>query len=483
MRMEQRAVLQTGLKQLQKQILSPRIIQSIEVLQLATQDLEGLLQRELSENPALELVRPDAITPDDGMASDPRGEGSSESGDRLQQDLEFLERYNDDYRDWAPRSALSDEEDPKLEALANAPDNSKTLEEHLLSQLALVEAPPRVLKLATQIIQSLDENGFIPFDPENLVSPVASDEEREDGRRALEIVRSLEPTGVGARNSAEALLLQIDPKDMDYLLFKRVLLEHWDDLLRNKLPKIARDLSVNIDDIKFVVECLGGLNPFPGREFSSVPAQVITPDVIIEESLVHPGEYEIRMVDDYIPRVRVNDQYRRMLEDAKDKETRDFVREKVENARALIEAMQQRSSTLHRVAAVVLERQKEFMEIGVAGLRPLKMQEVADEIKVHVSTVSRAVADKYVDTPQGLFALKFFFVGGTETSDGEDTSRNAVKEQLRKIVDEEDTSRPLSDIEIAKMLTQTFGIKIARRTVAKYRDQLAIPDSRQRKAY
>lgn len=490
MKMEQRAVLRPDMKQVQKQILSPRIIQSIEVLQLATQDLQSLLQRELVENPALEMEHADGSeavfdreAENGEQVIDPRNVDGGAESDRLERDLEFLERYNDDFRDYAPRASLQGDEDPKMEALNNAPDQTATLEDHLRRQLGMLEVEPRVGLFADLIIQSLDERGFLGVEPEQLLSATATEEEQEDAREALRVVQMLEPAGVGARSTAEALLLQIDPSDIDYALYAKVLKNHWDDLLRNKLPKIAKDTGYDLDDIKFVIEQIATLNPYPGREFAAVSAQVVTPDVAIEENLDQPGQYAIRMIEDYLPKIRVSKDYRKLLEDAADKDTKNYLKDKIEGARALIEAIAQRQSTLERVARVILERQGEFMEVGIPGLKPLKMQEVADKIGVHVSTVSRAVADKYVETPQGTYPLKFFFVGATETAEGEDTSRNAVKAQLQQIVDNEEKAKPLSDIAIAKMLSEKFGIKIARRTVAKYRDQLAIPDSRQRREY
>jgi len=489
MKMEQRFVQRADLKQQQKQILSPRIIQSIEVLQLGTQELEKLVQKELVENPALMLERTKAEDVSDGMQTDPHGQENSKESDQLERDIDFLERHGSaSFDDFSPRSAAKSQaanfdEDPKQEALANAPDRGESLQDHLLAQLAVVDLDPHVRDAAERIIEALDENGHLPLPLHDVIPLFNGYSTGEAAETALKIVQAMEPTGVGARSTAESLLLQIDPDDMDFNLYRVVLMDHWDDLLRNKLPKIAKESGYTVDDVKFAIEQIGTLNPYPGRSFTGTRAQAVTPDIVIEEPEDAPGTLRTRMINDYMPRIQVSGRYRRMLEEAKDKETREFLKQKIENARALIEAMSQRQSTLERVANVLLEHQREFMEIGVPGLRPLKMQEVADEVGVHVSTICRAVAEKYVETPQGVYPLKFFFVGGTETVDGEDTSRNAVKEILRKLVDDEDKSKPLSDIAIAKMLTDESGIKIARRTVAKYRDQLNIPDSRQRKAY
>ena len=487
MKLEQRLVFNTDLRQLQKQILSPRIIQSIKILQLATPELDRLVQEELTENPTLEFAPAeggDEVS--DGLKVDPRGEESVDEGNRLERDIEFLERYNDEFHERAQRATanrLAGEEDVKQEALNNTPAKGATLSQYLTDQLSLMELDECIKEAAGLIIAALDADGLLALELSDVVGNRFGEGSIDVAQEALGVVQSMDPAGVGAIDSQQALLLQINPDDQDYKLYESVLKDHWDDMLRNKIPKIAKETNYSIDDVKFAIEQIVTLNPYPGREFNSVSTTAITPDIVIEERESDPGEYRVRMIDDYLPRLRVSNTYRKLLESAKDKETTEYLKNKIEGARALIEAVQQRQSTLERVGNSILKHQKEFMESGVAGLKSLKMQDVGDELKIHVSTVCRAVADKYVDTPQGIYALKFFFVGGTETTEGEDTSRHAIKEELREIIENEDSTKPLSDDAVAKMLSTKLDIKIARRTVAKYRDQLDIPDSRQRKSY
>ena len=487
MSMEQRLVHRTDLRQQQRQIMSPRIIQSIEVLQLATQDLERLVQQELVENPALDMARVKKAAEPDGMQIDPHGTQDRVESDRLERDFEFLERYDSDFGEYGPRRAsalaVAEDEDPKQEALSNAPAREESLQDHLNAQMRVLDLERDVREAAMAIVESLDENGHLKIPMEDVIRPLGAHITREVADRALEVVQSLEPAGVGARSTPESLLLQVDKSDQDYKLYHALLTRHWDDLLRNKLPKIEKESGYSLDDIKFAIEQIGTLNPYPGRDFSHAAAQSVKPDIVIEEHPDNPGVYHVRMIDDYLPRIRVNKNYRKLFEQANDKETRDYLRGKIEGAKALIEAVQHRQSTLRRVAESILKHQGEFMEAGVSALKPLKMQEVADELGIHVSTVCRAVADKYIETPQGVYPLKFFFVGGTETVEGEDTNRHAVKETLKQIVDGEEKANPLSDDAIAKMLTDKFKVKIARRTVAKYRDQMNIADSRQRRSY
>ncbi len=502
MSIEQKLVQQSSLRQEQKQVLGARAIQAIEILQLATQDLEKLLENELVENPVLELASPESDQNTDSE-DETKKEAPQESPDKTlsenlapedreqyERDLEMIERYNENLFDSytkSTKSSLEKSQELRHEMLENTPSSGQTLHEYLLGQLRVLELDGDSQQAASIIIEALDENGHFKLPLEDALIAWRS---REDfstfSERALELVQSLDPPGIGARDTAEALLLQVDKHDQDYPLYHALLTQHWDDLLHNKLPKIAKEQSAySLDDIKFGIEQIATLNPYPGRSFSRSAAQVIRPDIIIEEDPNKPFEYQVRMVHDYAPRVRISPFYRQLFEEAQDKETLDFVKQKIEKAKILIDALRQRESTLEKVAKVILEHQEEFMHQGLPGLKALKMQDVADKVGFHVSTISRTVADKYIETPQGTYPMKFFFVGGTESfgEGGEDTSKHMIKEHLKEIVHQEDKTQPLSDLEIGRRLSQKIGVKVARRTVAKYRGQLNIPDSRQRKSY
>ena len=292
-------------------------------------------------------------------------------------------------------------------------------------------------------------------------------------------IASLDPRGVGARTIIESLLLQLDPKGPDYKLKHAVIQDHLVDINKNKRPKVARELGISIQELNGLIDQIAKLDPRPGRRIGSDRNAPVHPDVVIEWI---EGRYEIRLEDSFFPRIRVNPDYRRMLQASDDPKVKDYVRKKIENAKWLVDAIQQRQNTLYRVCEEIFAVQTPFLDYGPSHLRPLKMQEVADRVGIHVSTVSRAVADKWLQTPRGLVPLRKCFSGGTETDTGQNMSWEAIKAKLKDIVDAEDKSSPMSDAALSDALKEA-GIEIARRTVVKYRQQLDIPPARRRKTF
>jgi RNA polymerase sigma-54 factor len=309
----------------------------------------------------------------------------------------------------------------------------------------------------------------------------------EEAEEALRIVQTLEPRGVGGRTLVETLVLQLDPQGPTYRELRDLVENHLDDLGKGmaRLPKIAKDMGCDIEDVKLLVEELreltrkGLLNLKPGARLAETAARPVHPDVkVIEEN----GEYKVDLVNTSFPSLTVREDYADMVNDKTvPTAVRDHARRKVESARWLIDAIRQRQATLTKVAQRIFWHQRDFLVHGKNALRPLKMQTVADELGIHVSTVSRAIADKWVDTPKGNFTLKSFFVGGTENASGEVESRDNVKERVKEIIEKEDAANPLSDDDVAEKL-KVHGLDVARRTVTKYRKQLGIASSRQRKA-
>ncbi len=302
-----------------------------------------------------------------------------------------------------------------------------------------------------------------------------------EANEALALVKALDPPGVAARDLQECLLLQLQgfgDDDLEWVLISK----HLEDIKNNRLPKIAKETGSTIDEIKEALELIRGLTPFPGRVFSSdaEQTQYITPDVLVDKV---EGRWEVRLEDSFIPRINVSEHYRRMLIEKKDDpKVRDWIKKKIDDANWLISAIAQRQDTLSKIAREIVKYQEGFLEAGVEALRPLKMQQIADRVGVHVSTVSRAIASKHIQTPRGIKPLKFFFTAGTARADGESESIVAIKKRVREIVGAEDKRCPLSDEEIAAKLKEA-GLDIARRTVTKYRKQLKIPSSRQRREY
>jgi RNA polymerase sigma-54 factor len=307
----------------------------------------------------------------------------------------------------------------------------------------------------------------------------------EEGEEALRLVQRLEPKGVGGRTLEETLVLQLDPTGLTYREQRELIENHLDDLSKNRLPKIAKDMGLEVDVVKMLVDEIrdlfakGQLKFKPGARLAEEAARAVHPDVVVVEE---DGEFKVDLVNSYFPALTVRTDYAQLVNDKTvPSEVRDHARRKVESARWLIDAIQQRQATLTKVAQRIFTHQRDFLIHGKAALRPLKMQTVADELGIHVSTVSRAIADKWVQTPQGVHTLKSFFVGGTETASGEVESRDNVKDRVKEIIEKEDTANPLSDDDVADRLKQA-GLDVARRTVTKYRKQLGIASSRQRRA-
>ena len=482
-----RLELGLNLKLSQQLRLAPQIIQSIEILQLPAMDLRELIENELQENEALELVEPAPEALPEPDAKHESSDGDANFDDGLVRDAEnIIERLGDltgggSESSYGSRAAAEEASDRKLEAMQNTAVVQASLADHLEQQLDELELEGEVRRAADAIVFNLDERGFLPCTFAEVAAGMDDPLPEEVLSRALLVVQRLDPRGVGARSLQECLLLQIDDTDPDADLKRTLLRDHFDDMIRNKRPRIAKCMDLEIADVNELVRRLSTLNMRPGAEFDTGPVRYIRPDVVIEWE---EGEYIVRLVNDHLPRVGISPRIRTMLEAARnDPKVREYLKRKLDSAKWLIEAITQRQTTLERVANEIVERQRDYLEFGVNHLRPLKMQEVADALGIHVSTVSRAISDKHAQTPRGIVPLKFFFTGGTENDDGGVESRLSVKERVRQIIDEEDPTAPLSDDEVAERLKARFGLEIARRTVTKYRKALDIPSSRQRRVW
>jgi RNA polymerase sigma-54 factor len=297
---------------------------------------------------------------------------------------------------------------------------------------------------------------------------------------ACAIVIGLDPAGVGGRTLEECLLLQLRRDPQEYPLEEKIIRGHLGDLGHNRLPKISRALGVSMDELKEAAENIASLNPLPGQLYSSEIPRYVRPDVVVEEV---EGRYEVRVESDYIPRIQISDHYRSLYERSKkDPEIKKYLKKKLDNAEWLLSAIRQRQSTLLRIAQAVVEVQSEFLDHGISHLRPLKMADIAEKLGVHVSTISRAISGKYIQTSRGIYDLKFFFTGGATKDDGNVEARGSVIQRIKDLIANEDKADPLSDISIVRKLTES-GIQISRRTVTKYREAEGIPSSRERRSY
>jgi RNA polymerase sigma-54 factor len=373
----------------------------------------------------------------------------------------------------------------------NTAARSITLTDHLLGQWAFVEAPSDAVRAAGEaIINYIDAEGYLRTELETIQQESKRPLTLEDLHAALQLIQTLEPPGVGARHLQECLLLQLaaleDDEEAseghDFALERALITDHLKDLEMNRYPQISKKLGRPIEELKAAVKRLSRLHPHPGKQIGGDDAPPITPDAVIyydEET----DKYEIEMTNEPAANLYISGMWRKFLKEKKgDRSTREFLSNNVRNARWLIESIEQRKSTIMRVIRAVVDAQREFFEHGPESLKPLPMILVADQLGIHVATVSRAVSDKWIQTPRGVFPLRRFFSGGTTNAEGEDMSWDAVKEKLKIIIDNEDKMNPLNDDEIVEKLKEQ-GIELARRTVAKYRKNLNIPTARQRREF
>ncbi len=498
------------MRQEMRQLLTPRMIQSMEILQLPLMALEERIEQELQNNPVLEQKEADGEAPAEVLTTpegkeefseDERSLVVKEDGDqaadfaRLEKISEYLD--SDEYQQNQHLNSLrvgsgqsfDGERDKKLDAMNNTASRGISLIEHLMGQWAFVECTPGVRAAGEAIINYIDTEGYLRTELEQIQKDSKTPLTIEDLNKAIVLVQTLEPSGVGARNLRESLLIQLDmleregsEDEHDFELERKLITDHLKDLEMNRYPQIAKKLGRDIEEIKGAVKKLSRLHPHPGKQVGGEDAPPITPDATIwfdEET----GKYEIDMARDPMQNLYISGMYRKMIKDrAVDKKTREFLTNNVRNARWLIESIEQRKSTIQRVIRVVVDAQREFFDKGPEFLRPLPMINVADQLGIHVATVSRAVSEKWIQTPRGVFPLRRFFSGGTTNSEGEDMSWDAVKEKLKVIIENEDKNNPLNDDEIVIKLKEQ-GIDLARRTVAKYRKILNIATARQRRQF
>lgn len=536
MRMELGLSQQQTIKQIQT--LSPQMYMSMEILCLNALDLEERIESELENNETLELAEPEPAVEEEVEGGPPAAAKSAEARkdeEAFDQRFESWEEYAEE--DYVPKSrsprSYEGEKDEKLEALTNTAGRPMSLQEHLEFQLHLLDsdeiarlagyapkAAPRrgapaarpgpggepaagapapgpsasaeelpvltpqeeaeIRELCVEVIYNIDNRGYLMYSLEEIAAAMEAKPRVELLERALRVVQGLDPPGVGGRDLKECLLLQLRRDPQRYPVEEKVIANHLEDLAHNRLPKIAKALGVTLEEVKAAAETIASLNPIPGKLFGGEAPQYVKPDVIVEEA---DGEYVIRVDSGYLPRLQVNRQYRDLYKSARgDKDLKKYLKKKLDGAEWLIAAVRQRQSTLLKIAEEIVSIQRGFLEHGVSHLKPLKMVEVAERVGVHVSTISRAISGKYVQTPRGVFPLKFFFTGGATRTDGTLESRESVIQRIKDLVANEDKANPLSDIDIAKKLAES-NIHISRRTVTKYREAEGIPSSRERKSY
>lgn len=456
--------------QTQKLIMTPELRQAITVLQLSSLDLSMYIEQQLQENPLLELGE------DDKGESPVSGEEPQEP-EKREFDLDW-EEYFQDSSDLGirPERRQEQQETSYENFLSQAP----TLSEHLLFQLNLSPCRGRQRTIGEYLIGNIDENGYLqvtlPEAASSLKVPLPEVE------KALKLIQGFDPPGVAARNLVECLLLQVEQLAIQNSILNQLIQDHLEDLAKGKINRIAQNLNVTVQEVQEAGDILKTLDPKPGRNFASRnDTRYIIPDIVLEKV---EGQYVILVNDVTIPRIIINSTYRSVLNQDKncDSKTRRFVESKLNAAAWLIRSIEQRRLTLYKVANCLAELQRDFLDHGVKHLKPLNLKTVAEMVGLHESTVSRATSNKYIQTPQGVFEMKYFFSTGLNNAAGTATSAESIKKMLQEIVAGEDNKTPLNDQKISELFRQR-GIKISRRTVAKYRDELGIPAIRKRKRY
>lgn len=457
-----------------QQRLAPQLIQSLRLLQLPTLELEQVIRQELENNPMLEEVENQKEVVED-EPKEPLDLEQTLDEEPPPNPLEWNEHLKLVFDE--SEYGASEEQDWGRELAEKVPVQPVTLTEHLLSQLRLASLSEKEYEIGEGIIGNVNADGYLSCPLKGIAQSVgASIEEVE---KVLRVIQTFDPPGIGARDLRECLMIQLRDRGREESLAMKIVRDHLGDLERRCFWTIAKALGVKEREVHDAVEEIATLNPKPGWGTAREENQVIVPDLIVEKV---GDDYIVLLNEGNTPSVRISPYYRSLLEGSKDlpEEAKKYLVEKFNSARWLLRAIQQRRSTLLTVVNYMVQAQREFLEHGVSHLKPMVMQEVADALGVHVSTVSRVTANKYIQTPRGIFELKYFFDGKIGGKDGEDVSAKSVKVRILELIENEDPQNPLSDQQIANLLNRE-GLSIARRTVAKYREELKILPARYRK--
>ncbi|MCL4694352.1 MAG: RNA polymerase factor sigma-54 [Candidatus Hydrogenedentes bacterium] len=463
--------------QTQRLMLTQKMQQAIHILQLSGIELEQYVQQELETNPVLDQLQKEAKPEPEA-----KSEATTTSDGASVDDSSFnLDDYASMWTDFR-REGTDFSRNPDLAQQRDYYQNSITKEESftsmLLTQLRLAAPDEKSYEIGEHIIGDIDSKGYFTGDIDDIAQTL--NVTPAEVERVLYRVQRFEPTGVGARDIIECLLLQINVEYPDEQELKTLVSEHLEALEHRQIPKIAKAMNITPERVEELKEMLSTLDPWPGLEYSSDPPQYVTPDVIVEKI---DEEYVVYLSDESVPELRINGDYRKMMQNGRvTKDEKQYLRDKVESARWLIRNIQQRQQTILRIASAIVEVQEEFFDKGIEAIKPLTLQEIADKVGVHEATVSRTTRGKYMQTPQGLFEMKFFFSPGLKRDSGDAQSSKSVQSVIKKIIEEEDKTKPLSDQKIADMLKKQ-GINIARRTVTKYREGMGILSTTMRRSY
>ena len=467
MRMEHRLV-QT---QTQRLMLTQRMQQAIHILQLSGLELDQYVQQELETNPVLEQKQETSEPPE-------REPQEPSNGEEPVDDLDGYARSLSDYRTTGTDLGRNRDLDSRRDYFQNSITKSESFSAMLLRQLRMAAPKEQDYRIGERIIGDIDDKGYFTGCDEEIAQELGVSV--EDVRRMLGVIQQFEPTGVGARDVVECLMLQIDMEYPDEDELRVLVAEHLEKLERRQIPAIAKAMGIKPERVEELKHMLAKLYPWPGLEYSSDPPQYVMPDVTVEKT---DNGYEVYLSNESSPELRISHQYRAWMRKEKmSKDEKKYLRDRIESAKWLIRNIEQRQNTILRIARAIVDVQQDFLEKGVEAIKPLTLQEIADAVGVHEATVSRATRGKYMQTPQGLFEMKYFFSPGLKRDTGDAQSSKSVQSLIKKMIDEEDKTRPLSDQKIANVLKKQ-GINIARRTVTKYRENMDILPTTMRKIY
>ena len=493
-------------RQTQSLVLAPQLRQSLKILQVAALDLRTVIQEELQSNPTLEELPMEGVsldTPAEDRVtdrdSDANGDTSGDAAvasapadhsDSKREELDFskdrefeiLGKLDEDWRNHMSSvggaQPYTSEDAERRQHFLDSLVSETSLQEHLMRQAEMADLAAPVLEAMKNLVGSLDDRGFLTQTPSDIALQAGLP--LDAVQEAQKILKTFDPPGIGARDLADCLLAQLAAKGHASSLPVRMIRDHFELLTRRRIPELARRLGADADDVQSAIEEIGKLDPAPGRRFAEDSNRVVIPDVTVERE---GGDWKITLNSDYIPRLRISSTYRDLIaKGALSTQEREYLRERMRSGKFLIDSIEQRQRTIERITREIVNAQKEFFEHGVSLLKPLTMTQIADVVGVRETTVSRAIANKFIRTPHGVFDFKYFFTPGYRAESGAAVSNTSVKEMIADLINLEDKASPLSDQDLVEKLLEK-GITIARRTVAKYREELGSLPSNLRRDY
>lgn len=461
------------IEQVQKLVMTPELIQAIQILQFNTQELENFVEEQLLVNPVLEQ--------DTEQAEKARQEADAEYGQEKNKegDLDWKEFIRNSSYDDISYKGWHDKDEDKTNDYEKYVTTEVTLPEHLMFQYQFATVSKGCRRVGRYIIESLDENGYMTSTVDEIAGATGVSQDKVN--EALEIIHGFEPAGVGARDLKECLTIQLKAKKELTPEMEGMINDYLEDIAANRLSVVAKAMGITVQEVQEMADVIRGLEPKPGRQFASeMETKYIVPDVIVEKI---EDEYVVIVNESSTPHLMVSSYYKNLLKQAdSDQQLAEYLSDRVNSANWLIKSIEQRKQTIYNVVTAVVKYQKDFFDYGSKYLKTLTLKDIAEELGIHESTVSRSINGKYLQCGRGVFEIKHFFSAGVSDSSGEGISSNSIKEFIKEIVDGEDKGKPYSDQKIVAML-EDKGLNISRRTVAKYRDELGILSSSKRKRY